>query len=78
MKFPVRAKYLQEQAVIYGKTAGYDIYRVAAHVAGRRVVRAFGTYSEAQAYAERTTCRRSLSRGPWRRGFDSGQRHAFL
>lgn len=53
MRFPVRLKYRNERAVIYGKSRGYPYYRVTWHAGGRRVVRSYGTYSEAKEAAER-------------------------
>jgi len=48
-------------AVICGKTDSYDFYRVAAKAGDKRVVRSFGSYSEAREYADRTV--RDLARG---------------
>jgi integrase len=61
VKFPVHVKHRKQEAVIYGRTAGYDFYRVAAKVAGKRVLKSFATYSEAREYAEQTV--RDLARG---------------
>ncbi len=46
--------------MIYGKTDSYTFYRVAARAGGKRVVRSFGSYSEAREYADRTV--RDLAR----------------
>ena len=61
MRFPIRIKHRKQQAVIYGKTAGYQFYRVAATVAGRRVLKSFNTYTEALNHAERLV--RELAQG---------------
>jgi integrase len=61
MKFPVKIKHRRAKAVIYGKTAGYDFYRVAIHAAGKRCLKSFQTYSEAKEYAEAKV--RELARG---------------
>lgn len=61
MRLPVRVKHRKEEAVIYGKTASYCFYRVAVKLAGRRVLRSFGSYSEAREYAECTV--RALAQG---------------
>jgi integrase len=61
MRFPVHVRHRKQEAVIYGKTAGYSFYRVALAVAGKRVLKSFGTYGEAHDYAEKTV--RELAKG---------------
>ena len=61
MRFPVKIKHRHAKAVIYGKTAGYDFYRVAITAAGKRCLKSFQTYSEAKEYAEAKV--RELARG---------------
>jgi len=61
VKFPVLITYRQQSARIYGKSAGYDFYRVGWHANGKRILRSFPSYSEARQFAERTL--RELARG---------------
>jgi len=53
VKFPKRIKYRGKTlAVIYGKQKGRDSYRVAWHVAGRRRMASFPSYSLAKGHAD--------------------------
>ena len=61
MKFPVIIRHRREKATIYGKSSGYDFYRLGYYVAGRRRVRSFKTYAEAKAEGERIV--RDLAEG---------------
>jgi integrase len=53
MRFPKIIKHRRFEATIYGKSENYAYYRVAYRVAGKRHVRSFKTFSEANAEAER-------------------------
>jgi hypothetical protein len=61
MIFPVTVRHRREKATIYGKSPGYDFYRLGYYVAGQRRVRSCKTYGEAKAEAERIV--RELAEG---------------
>ncbi len=49
MKFPVIIRQRREKATIYGKSPGYDFYRLGYYVARQQRVRSFKNYAEAKA-----------------------------
>ncbi len=53
MKFPVRVKHRNSEAVICVKSASYPFFRLAHRTAGKRRVRSFGDYADAKTEAER-------------------------
>ena len=71
MKFPVTIRHRREKATIYGKSPGYDFYRLGYYVAGRRRVRSFKTYAEAKAEGERVV--RELAEGSQAAALDGAQ-----
>lgn len=71
VKFPVRVKHRKAEARIYGKTEGYDLYRVAHYVNGRRVTRSFASYAAAKEAAESTV--RGLANGSATSALTAGQ-----
>jgi integrase len=52
VKFPKTVSFRKAEAKIYGKRPGYDFYRVAGYVNGKRRMASYATYSEALAAAE--------------------------
>jgi integrase len=52
VKFPKIIRHRRIEATIYGKKPGYQFYRIAYYVAGKRQQRSFRTYQEAKAEAE--------------------------
>ena len=52
MTFPHTIHRGRLEAVIYGKSPGYDLYRLAYYVAGKRVMRSFATFGQAKAAAK--------------------------
>jgi integrase len=52
VKFPHIVHFRTLTATIYGKSAAYPFYRMAVRVAGKRVVRSFGTFADAKAEAK--------------------------
>ena len=71
MKFPVTIRHRREKATIYGKSPGYDFYRLGYYVAGRRRIRSFKTYAEAKAEGERVV--RELAEGSQAAALDGAQ-----
>ena len=61
MSFPRKIRHKRQEAVIYGKTAGYPFYRVSAKVAGKRVLKTFAAFAEAEACAQKLV--RDLDQG---------------
>ena len=45
MTFPIHVKPRKSEAVIYGRTAAYQFYRVAHYVNGKRILRSFASYA---------------------------------
>ncbi len=59
--FPHTVRFRTLTATIYGRSAGYQFYRMAVRVAGKRVVRSFQTFTQAKAEAEKKL--RELAKG---------------
>ena len=53
MKFPMVIRHRQFNVKIYGKSGGYEFYRLAYYTAGKRHVRSFARYGDAKKEAER-------------------------
>ena len=71
MKFPQVIRHRKAEATIYGKSRHYQRYRLAYYVAGQRILRSFGTYSEAKTDAERIV--RDLADGSQAAALTGGQ-----
>ena len=71
MTFPHTIERGRFSATIYGKTDGYSFYRLAYHVAGKRVVRSFKAFGAAKAAAKATL--RALAKGSQAAGLSSKQ-----
>ena len=61
MTFPVKVKHRKAEVKIYGKTAGYNFYRLCYYAAGKRIVNSFPSYGAAKTAAD--TKVRELAKG---------------
>jgi hypothetical protein len=60
-RFPKVIRHRKTEATIYGKSAGYSLYRVAYRVDGKRRMKSFAVYAEAKTWADKTV--RDVSTG---------------
>ena len=71
MTFPIHVKHRKFEAVIYGRTAVYQFYRMDHYVEGKRIVRSFASFAPARKAADATL--RELANGSPVSALSAGQ-----